>query len=82
MKNIKDLDNDLDKIIDEYRDNLVDTLKGYAPVKTGALRDSIKNNKKDGIEMLEYGIFTNKGTYKIKPTYWIDNSIFITQIKK
>ena len=68
LNNVKEVNTE------ELAEKIAEKLIDKAPVRTGALKNSIVANK-GKIEMLKYGYYVSVGTSRIKPTGWIDNAI-------
>lgn len=65
---------------EEYANKVEIGIKKTAPVKTGALRDSISVEPiREGINirMLEYGIYVDQGTKTISPRYFIKKGMSV-----
>jgi len=63
----------------EIADELEGLMKVYAPVDTGALRDSIEALRRGdlhvAVSMLYYGFFQEYGTYKMSPQPFVQPAL-------
>lgn len=66
--------NNKQQCINKYNQKQVNSLKKNSPVKTGALKRSIKNNN-GNIQMNSYALTTNDGNSEMQGKYWIEKSI-------